>query len=140
MQQNGQLNYGVVTSLPKSNSLNETILFPATTRIQTASILTEFDENPDLKHAVGQPKRWELCWGFSVKVQTATNTLITLFSLISLTRSLQSAFYPRSAFYPWSAVCSLRFTLTSYLGGFWQQRLIIRNAIAPVAVSNGSQI
>ena len=75
MQQNGQLNYGVVTSLPKSNSLNETILFPTTTRIQTASILTEFDENPDLKHAAGQPKRWELCWGFSVKVQTATNTL-----------------------------------------------------------------
>ena len=82
VQQNGQLNYGVVTSLPKSNSLNETILFPTTTRIQTASILTEFDENPILKHAVGQPKRWELCWGFSVKVQTATNTLITLFSLL----------------------------------------------------------
>ena len=39
-----------------------------------------------------------------------------------------------------SAVCSLRFTLTGYLGGFWQQRLIIRNAIASVAVSNGSQI
>ena len=38
---------GVVISLPKSNSLNETILFP-TTRIQTASILPEFDENPDL--------------------------------------------------------------------------------------------
>ena len=56
VQQNEQLNYGVVTSLPKSNSLNETILFPTTTRIQTASILTEFDENPDLKHAVGQPK------------------------------------------------------------------------------------
>ena len=72
---------GVVTSLPKSNSLNETVLFQ-TTRIQTASILTEFDKNPDLKHAVGQPKRWELCWGFSVKVQTATNTLITLFSLL----------------------------------------------------------
>ena len=82
VQQNGQLNYGVVTSLPKSNSLNETILFPTTTRIQTASILREFDENPDLKHAVGQPKRWELYWGFSVKVQTATNTLITLFSLL----------------------------------------------------------
>ena len=31
--------------MPKSNSLNETILFPTTTRIQTASILTEFDEN-----------------------------------------------------------------------------------------------
>ena len=77
MQQNGQLNYGVVTSLPKSNSLNETILFPTTTRIQTASILTEFDENPDLKHAVGQPKRWELCWGFSVKAQTATNALVS---------------------------------------------------------------
>ena len=83
VQQNGQLNYGVVTSLPKSNSLNETLLFPTTTtRIQTASILTEFDENPDLKQAVGQPKRWELCWSFSVKVQTATNTLITLFSLL----------------------------------------------------------
>ena len=83
VQQNGQLNYGVVTSLPKSNSLNETILFPTTTRIQTASILTEFDENPDLKHAVGQSKRWELCWGFSVKVQTATNTLIIIsFSLL----------------------------------------------------------
>ena len=82
VQQNGQLNYGVVTSLPKSNSLNETVLFPTTTRIQTASILTEFDKNPDLKHAVGQPKRWKLCWGFSVKVQTATNTLITLFSLL----------------------------------------------------------
>ena len=80
MQQNGQLNYGVVTSSPKSPSLNETILFPTTTRIQTGSILTEFDENPDLKHAVGQPKRWELYWGFSVKVQTATNTLITLFT------------------------------------------------------------
>ena len=39
---------GVVISLPKSNSLNETILFATTTRIQTASILTEFDENPDL--------------------------------------------------------------------------------------------
>ena len=39
---------GVVISLPKSNTLNETILFPRTTRIQTASILTEFDENPDL--------------------------------------------------------------------------------------------
>ena len=39
---------GVVISLPKSNSLNETILFPSTTRIQTTSILTEFDENPDL--------------------------------------------------------------------------------------------
>ena len=38
---------GMVISLPKSNSLNETILFP-TTRIQTASILTEFDEKPDL--------------------------------------------------------------------------------------------
>ena len=99
VQQNGQLNYGVVTSLPKSNSTT------TTTRIQTASILTEFDENPDLKHAVGQPKRWELCWGFSVKVQTATNTLIT-----------------------------------GYLGGFWQQRLIICNAIASVAVSNGSKI
>ena len=37
-------------------------------------------------------------------------------------------------------MCSLRFTLTGYLGGFWQQRLIIRNAIASVAVSNGSQI
>ena len=82
VQQNGQLNYGVVTSLPKINSLNETVLFPTTTRIQTASILTEFDKNPDLKHAVGQPKRRELCWGFSVKVQTATNTLITLFSLL----------------------------------------------------------
>ena len=81
VQQNGQLNYGVVTSLPKSNSLKETVLFQ-TTRIQTASILTEFDKNPDLKHAVGQPKRWELCWGFSVKVQTAANTLITLFSLL----------------------------------------------------------
>ena len=98
MQQNGQLNYGVVTSLPKSNSLNETILFPTSTRIQTASILTEFDENPDLKHAVGQPKRWELCWGFSVKVQTATNTLITLFSLLFIN--------------PQSAVCSLHFTLS----------------------------
>ena len=39
---------GVVISLPKSNSLNETILFPTTARIQTASILPEFDENPDL--------------------------------------------------------------------------------------------
>ena len=39
---------GVVISLPKSNSLNETILFPTTTRTQTASILIEFDENPDL--------------------------------------------------------------------------------------------
>ena len=39
---------GVVISLPKSNSLNETILFPTTTRIQIASILTELDENPDL--------------------------------------------------------------------------------------------
>ena len=121
MQQNGQLNYGVVTSLPKS-----TILFPTTTRIQTASILTEFDENPDLKHAVGQPKRWELYWGFSVKVQTATNTLITLFSLLFYEPpvcSLQSAFYTDRLF-----------------GWFWQQRLIIRNAIASVAVSNGSQI
>ena len=64
MQQNGQLNYGVVTSLPKSNSLNETILFPTTTRIQTASILTEFDENPDLKHAVGQRKAMGAVLGF----------------------------------------------------------------------------
>ena len=41
---------GVVISLPKSNSLNETILLPTTTTttIQTPSILTEFDENLDL--------------------------------------------------------------------------------------------
>ena len=41
MIQNGQLNYGVVTSLPKSNSLNETILFPTTTRIQTCGGATK---------------------------------------------------------------------------------------------------
>ena len=32
------------------------------------------------------------------------------------------------------------FSHDRYLGGFWQQRLITRNAIASVAVSNGSQI
>ena len=31
---------------------------------------------------------------------------------LHFTLSLQSAFYTQSAFYPWSAVCSLRFTLT----------------------------
>ena len=30
---------------------------------------------------------------------------------LHFTLSLQSAFYTQSAFYPWSAVCSLRFTL-----------------------------
>ena len=47
---------------------------------------------------------------------------------------------PQSAVCILPSVCSLRFTLTGYLGGFWQQRLIIRNAIASVAVINGSQI
>ena len=59
-------NYGAVISLAQSNSLNKTILFPTTrkkqpgcrvssdkgifarARLQTASVLTEFDENPDL--------------------------------------------------------------------------------------------
>ena len=59
-------NYGAVISLAQSNSLNKTILFSTTTkkqpwcrvssdegifaraRLQTASVLTEFDENPDL--------------------------------------------------------------------------------------------
>ena len=31
---------------------------------------------------------------------------------LRFTLSLQSAFYTQSALYPWSAVCSLRFTLT----------------------------
>ena len=31
---------------------------------------------------------------------------------LHFTLSLQSAFYTQSAFYLWSAVCSLRFTLT----------------------------
>ena len=71
-------NYDAVISSAQSNSLNKTILFPTTTtkrqpwcrvssdegifaraRLQTASVLTEFDENP-----VGQPKRWELCLRF----------------------------------------------------------------------------
>ena len=34
----------------------------ASERLQTASRLTQFDENPNLQHA----KRWVLCWGFSV--------------------------------------------------------------------------
>ena len=32
---------------------------------------------------------------------------------LRFTLSLQSAFYTQSALYPWSAVCSLRFTLTN---------------------------
>ena len=32
---------------------------------------------------------------------------------LRFTLSLQSAFDTQSAFYPWSAVCSLRFTLTN---------------------------